>query len=246
MLDLLQQLFPEPSVIAIVAPITILCIFLFLYCSGTLKLSHGIKTNYTRKLFHILVFSFAGVLGYLFDFRAVMLYGGITGLIIIYVIYRGEGKVLYEGIGREQDHPHRSLYIGVPFITTAIGGLLNNYLFAELALVGYLVSGWGDAIGEPIGVRFGRHRYKVPSLKGVYCERSIEGSIAIFLMSSFGTAVALILISGIIWWFVILIALVVGLAAALIEAVSPHGLDNLTTQVGAVTVCACIIWYVLG
>ena len=44
----------------------------------------------------------------LFDFRADMLYGGITGLIVIYSIFIGEGHVFYEGIAREQDAPHRS------------------------------------------------------------------------------------------------------------------------------------------
>jgi len=241
MLEFLNQLFPEPQVIAIVTPITILCIFLFLYCSGTLQLSYKIKTNYTRKLFHILVFSIAGVIGFFFGFRAVMLYGGITALIVIFVIYLGEGHILYEGIAREQDKPHRSLYIGVPFITTAIGGLLNNYFFLEFALVGYLVAGWGDAIGEPVGVRFGKHRYKVPSLRGVKCTRSVEGSIAIFTMSAIGTAVALFLIGIASMQVIFIAAILTGIATALVEAVSPHGLDNLTTQVGAVGVCVGII-----
>jgi len=150
-------------VICIVTPITIICIVLFLFISGSLKINYKIKTNYTRKLFHILVFTFAGMVGFFFDFRAVMLYGGITGLIVIYAIYLGDGHILYEGMAREQDEPHRSFYIGVPFITTAIAGLFNNILFGQLALVGYLVAGWGDASGEPIGVRFGKHKYKVPS-----------------------------------------------------------------------------------
>lgn len=241
MLEFLNQLFPEPYVIALVTPITIFCIFLFLYCSGTLKLSYKIKTNYTRKLFHILVFSFAGVIGLFFEFRAVMLYGGITALIVIFVIYLGEEHILYEGIAREQDKPHRSLYIGVPFITTAIGGLLNNYFFLEFALVGYLVAGWGDAIGEPVGVRFGKHRYKVPSLRGVKCTRSIEGSSAILVMSAIGTAVALFLIGGVSMQVILIVAILTGIATALIEAISPHGLDNLTTQVVAVGVCVGII-----
>jgi phytol kinase len=241
MLDILQELFPSQSIIFIVTPVSIFCIFLFLFCSGKLKLSYNIKTNYTRKLFHILVFSVAGIIGLLYDFKAVMLYGGITGLIIIFVIWLGEDNILFEGIGREQDIPHRRFYIGVPFISTAIGGLINNMLFLELALVGYLVAGWGDAVGEPIGVRFGKHRYKVPSLRGVSCERSVEGSIAILIMSAFATAIALFLICGISWWIIVITALIVGFATALIEAVSPHGIDNLTTQVMAVVVCYSVL-----
>ncbi|MCK5560951.1 MAG: hypothetical protein KAJ51_10175, partial [Thermoplasmata archaeon] len=166
-------------------------------------------------------------MGFFFGFKAVMLYGGIAALIVIFMIYLGDGHILYEGIAREQDKPHRSLYIGVPFITTAIGGLLNNYFFLEFALVGYLVAGWGDAIGEPVGVKFGKHRYKVPSLRGVKCTRSIEGSSAILVMSVIGTAVALFLIGGLSLWVIIIAAIITGIATALVEAASPHGLDNL-------------------
>ena len=241
MLDFIEQLFPPPIIIAIVAPITLILIFSFLYLSGTLKLKNNVKTNYTRKIFHFLVFTIAGVIGFFFGFSAVLLYGGITALIIIYVIHLGEGHLLFEGIGREQDAPHRRMYIGVPFITTAIGGLINNIVFLELALVGYLVAGWGDAVGEPIGVRFGKHRYKVPSLRGVYCERSVEGSSAIFVMSVVATFVALFLIGGFNLWVIIVAAMITGIATSLVEAVSPHGLDNLTTQVVAVSVCYAVL-----
>jgi hypothetical protein len=43
----------------------------------------------------------------------------------------------------------------------------------ELALVGYLVTGWGDAVGEPVGVWIGRHRFRVLSLTGIPSERPI-------------------------------------------------------------------------
>ncbi len=241
MLKLLTQIFPELFVIAIITPLTIVCIFSFLYISGTLKINNKIKTNFTRKLFHILVFTLAGVIGFFFGFKGVMFYGGVTGLIIIYVIYLGAGNLFYEGIGREQDEPHRSFYIGVPFITTAIGGLLNNVIFAEFALVGYLVAGWGDAIGEPVGVQLGKHKYKVPSLRNVSCTRSIEGSMAILILSAIGTYVALTLIGDISLWVMIQAALITGMATTLIEAFSPHGIDNLTTQVCAVGVCYWVI-----
>ncbi len=79
--DIYSLLFPEPFVIAIITPLTIISIFIFLYIAGTLNLTKKLKTNYTRKVFHILVFTQVSAVGYLFGFQAVMLYGGITGLI---------------------------------------------------------------------------------------------------------------------------------------------------------------------
>ena len=59
-------------------------------------------------------------------------------------------------------------------MTTAIGGVLCNLLFPRYAYIGYLVCGWGDAVGEPIGMRWGKHRYNVPSMRGVPAQRSSQ------------------------------------------------------------------------
>jgi phytol kinase len=244
MIGFIIHLFPKLDVIALITPVTIICILLFLFISGILKLKYQIKTNYTRKLFHILVFTNAGVFGYFYDHTAVMFYGGLTGLIIICVIYQGEGKILYEGIAREQDKPHRSFYIGVPFICTALGGLFNSFLFGQLAIIGYLVAGWGDAIGEPIGVRFGKHKYNVPTLQNVKCQRSLEGSIAIAVMSAVAVAVGLYLINIASYWTILMICVACGILTALVEAVSPHGIDNFTTQAISVTICSSILYLI--
>jgi phytol kinase len=243
MIDFLKQLFPELYVITLIIPVTLICIFTFLYISGILKIRFQIKTNYTRKLFHILVFTIAGLIGYFYDHTAVMFYGGLTGLIIIYVIILGEGHIFYEGIAREGDNPHRSFYIGVPFICTALGGLFNSFAFGQLAIIGYFVAGWGDAIGEPVGVRFGKHKYSVLSLQSVQCQRSLEGSAAIMIMSSLAVMTGLYLIGGFGWFTIIITALIVGSITTIVEAISPHGLDNFSTQVSAVVICYGVLYY---
>ena len=241
MLDFLTLIFPTISEIIILTPITILLIFLFLFLAGKIKIKYNIKTNYTRKLFHILVFTMAGVIGLIIGHKGVMFYGGLTGLIMIYVIYQGKGYILYEAVAREQDEPHRSFYIGVPFLSTALGGLFNTYLFGSLAIVGYLVAGWGDAIGEPIGVRFGKHKYKVPTLRKVACQRSLEGSLAVLIVSMLAIFIVLWLISDYSWWLIIISSVLAGIITAIVEAVSPHGLDNFTTQIAAAAVCFGIL-----
>jgi phytol kinase len=98
--------------------------------------------------------------------------------------------------------------------------------------VGYLVSGWGDAAGEPVGARWGRHRYKVRALWGVACTRSLEGSLGVFIASWVAAFVGL-QIALVAWPPAIAISLATAGAAALVEAVSSHGLDNLTMQMAA-------------
>jgi phytol kinase len=123
----------------------------------------------------------------------------------------------------------------VPLATTALGGVLANLLFGDFAVVGYLVAGWGDAVGEPVGTRWGRHRYRVPSLAGVPATRSLEGSSAVLLCGA-AAAVIVLLARGYGAPTAVAVGLACGLAGALVEAVSSHGLDNLTVQLaGAAT-----------
>ena len=135
-------------------------------------------------------------------------------------------------MARPSDAPHRSLFILIPLATTALGGVLANLLFAPFAPVGYMVTGWGDAVGEPVGTSWGRHRYRVPSLVGVSAIRSLEGSTAVF---SVGTAAAVVVLLGMGFPFptAVRVGLACGAAGTAIEAFSSHGLDNLTVQLGA-------------
>jgi phytol kinase len=122
---------------------------------------------------------------------------------------------------------------------TALGGVVSAVLAGPQASVGYLVAGWGDAVGEPVGSRWGRHRYRVPSLAGVPAERSWEGSLAVFLASWAAAAVALASLGA--SQGLVLVALACAAAATSVEALSNHGLDNLTVQVTASVVAAWLI-----
>jgi len=171
----------------------------------------------------------------------VMLFGGLTALVVLYAVWRGDRFPFYEAMARPTDAPRRTLFILIPLATTAVGGLLSNLLFGPFALVGYLVGGWGDAVGEPVGAAFGRHRYRVPSLGGVAATRSLEGSAAVLLVGVAAAGFGL-LPGGWSPGAVTLAAVACGLAGALVESVSHHGLDNLTIQIAA----AGVAWMLLG
>jgi phytol kinase len=220
----------DPETWLVYAPISLVFLVVIAYIGGYLKLMHKVKTNYTRKWFHITVFCFAGFLAVFGSFEGVLIYGGIAALFIFFVLWRGDGNIFYEGIAREQDSPNRSLYIILPLITTAVGGVLGRALFDAFSLVGYFVVGLGDAVGEPMGVRFGKHRYKVPTVTKVECTRSIEGSLSVFAVSTISSIILLSYAFGETVLVAVGIGLVIGLVAAIIEAITPHGLDNFTVQ----------------
>lgn len=205
--------------------------------AGYLKLHKGLKTNYSRKVFHFIVFSAATLIAWFWGLPGTIIYGICCGIFLIISLMEGDGSLLYEGIAREQDKPQRSLYLIFPFVSTAIGGMLGNIFFGASAIVGYLVVGWGDAVGEPFGVRFGRHTYRVSTLTGIKCQRSLEGSVAVFVASA--AAASLLLMNPVH-------GAIIGLVAALVEAHSPHGWDNLTVQIAATAAASLLgLWFPL-
>jgi phytol kinase len=191
----------------------------------------GVRVAYTRKIFHFAIFSLAAVVHTVWSLPGTLVFGSVIAGMVLAAVAAGDGQPFYEALARDSDRPHRSLFILVPLATTAVGGLASALLAGPFASVGYLAAGWGDAVGEPVGARWGRHPYRVPSLAGVPAERTLEGSIGVFLVASAGSTIAL-------WSLgftgsVLAVGVACGVVAACVEAVSHHGLDNLTVQVAA-------------
>ena len=232
MLQLFLSALPSLQTLAIVAPIAILYGILVSLIVGKLRVERNVRTAYTRKLFHFSIFTMATVVHLIWRLPGVTVLGIVTTAIVLYAIYRGDGFPLYEALARPSDSPRRTLFIVVPLVTTALGGIATNTFFPGYAYIGYLVCGWGDAVGEPVGSRWGRHRYRVPSLSGVPATRSVEGSTAVFVVGA-AAAIAGFITFGRAPADALLIGLGCGFVGALVEAVSNHGTDNLTTQLAA-------------
>ncbi len=224
--------FPSWKAIVVGGPIGLVWSYLCLYFSGVLKRDYELQTGYTRKIFHFLIFASAALIHTIWDTSIVCLFGGMASIIIFYAIVRGPGNLLYEAMAREKDAPHRTYFIVAPYFATLVGGLTSNILFGEVAVVGYLVTGFGDAIGEPVGTRFGKHRYRVPSFRGVKTTRSYEGSAAVLVACAIAIALGIVFSSTLeLSAKSVLMIPVLAIACTFLEAISPHGWDNATLQI---------------
>ncbi|MEM8810528.1 MAG: hypothetical protein AAGF01_31340, partial [Cyanobacteria bacterium P01_G01_bin.38] len=109
-----------------------------------------------------------------------------------------------------------------------------DLLFAQMAVtrIAVLVVGIADGVAEPIGRRYGRHRYRVLSIWGTSSFRSLEGSMAVW-----GTTLAVILCcsaraaAGYSSW--VAAALLTASFVSVVEAISPRGCDNFTLLLAA-------------
>jgi len=200
-----------------------------------LKTERRLPSGYTRKLFHVLIFTSAVFVQVLGGFWAVCVFGVMVSLVVGLAVIRGPGSPFYEALAREHDGPDRTYYIVVPYFATLIGGMASNIFFGPLAMIGYLVGGLGDAAGEPAGVRWGRHRYKISRGK------TFEGSVAVML----GCVVALLIgvaISPELRFDMraAIVLPVIAMVCTVVEALSPRGWDNAPMQI-VPTVLAAIL-----
>lgn len=199
------------------------------FCAAQLH-RRGWRVGDTRKVFHFCIFTGAALLRWRVDPASVVVFGAVVASGILYAVWRENRSELFNALARPDDYPHQRLHVVAPLLSTAAGGFLAQWIAGPLAVVAFLVTGWGDAVGEPIGVRWGRHRYRVPTWGSSKAERSWEGSAAVLLASSLAAASGLV-ICGYSGMNVVGYALALGLSAAVIESISPHGFDNLTLLV---------------
>ena len=229
MLNSFNLNFPCPVVVVLGALLALVWSYYCLRFAGYLKTTRGVRTGYTRKVFHALIFLSAVAAHAVGGFVAVCVFGTMVSLVVGLAVLRGPNDRLYEALAREQDGPARTYYIVSSYFATLIGGLASNILFGPLAVVGYLVGGLGDAAGEPVGTRWGRHRYLGLSARAT---KTFEGSIGVLAASVAALLIAIAIRPELHLDLRSVIALpLIAIVCTLVEAFSPRGWDNVPMQV---------------
>lgn len=207
------------------------------YITGLFVIYKNVKVNYTRKINHFMLFFVPIFLnrGYVHEESIGLFVIGAFLAVIKFIFYikpiRDRVpfiKVMFCSFDRPEDRPYTLLWL----VTQTAAGycvlIPMSTLFArigyiDLAIIPILIYGIGDGLAEPVGVRFGKHKYRTPALftrREYY--RTLEGSSVVFLTS-------LIVIAAYYSYFTptqFFVALItVPVVMTLVEAVSPHTWD---------------------
>ena len=218
--------------------------FIIMYLSGLLVLKKGVNVNYTRKINHFSLLAVPFLLCIILPCRpssggtndyVIQIIGLLSGLLFFVLFLKpirkrvGIFNTAFSSIDRPEDRPYTLIWITTQtaanfIVAIPIAMYLNMINMPELIFIIILVNGIGDGLAEPVGVRFGKHKYQTYALltKRKY-ERSIEGSACIFI-----TSFAIIILFGpmlIPYQFVIAL-ITFPIMMTLAEAKAPHSWDN--------------------
>ncbi|MFC1887648.1 diacylglycerol/polyprenol kinase family protein [Candidatus Cloacimonadota bacterium] len=197
-----------------------------------LKKKGKLSTVYTRKIFHILIFTAAGLIVLYLETMTIFLYGFIISCLILITLYVLRNSRFFEALTRESDRSKGNLHIILPLVCTAVGGAVSVLFFGKLAMIGFLVTGWGDGLADPIGTCWGKHKFRAASWDNEKRYKSMEGSSAVLIFAFIAATVSTVLL-GYSVMEIFPTLLLISIVAVLVEAFSFPGTDNLTIQIAA-------------
>jgi len=205
-------------------------IFLIILVSGKMESLKLLTSKTSRKFLHMMIGNLPFIIP-LFSYNSFPLnFPFFVAAPFILVSFLASSysplKQIYEkmqglSVLTEGGHKLGLVFYSISYTVLALFFSARPYVIAA----GILPMAYGDASAALVGEKYGRRRYKV------FANKSLEGSIAMFLVSFLSLTVSLVFFSilySLSFYTSILAALAVALVAVFAETLSPLGLDNLT------------------
>jgi len=173
----------------------------------------------SRKFLHIMVGNIAFLLP-LFVTKEIMAFVA-AGPFILFTFLMSPYTPIKSMRGKTSAAGH-----GMGLVYYAITWAILAYLFFDnmvVIAIGILAMSYGDGFASVIGLKFGKKKYNVFG-----DEKSYVGSSAMFIFTFILMIVALLFYDITITFNVLMILAIIALVAAVVEGITPKGLDNFT------------------
>jgi len=219
----------------------LLLTFLIAYLSGLLVKYKHVKVNYTRKIDHLCLFFIPALLDYLFLHNitvpaSLMIINRGLFVLSTFIIFikpvRSRVSIIataFSSFDRPEDRPNTLLWytsqiiIGY-FILVPVIAVYDRFHILNLLSIPMFIIVFGDGLAEPIGIRFGKHKYAVYSIFPIKkYVRSLEGSLTVFITS---VIIIFIFMHSFSHAQLLITLVTVPIAMTLAEAFSPHTWDD--------------------
>ena len=215
-----------------------LSLWIIAYGTGSLVLYKGVKVNYTRNINHFALFFLPMYLDTIIPYGKAIEFVTVSGFlsVLTLIIYIDPVRSripfiarMFLSFDRPEDRPYTLKWLStqiaagyiiiIPMIILFSKAGLNNLIFIPV-----FINGIGDGLAEPIGIRFGRLKYKTYALfsKRKYI-RTIEGSACVFITS---IIVILFFHASFSYPEFICALIIIPIVMTLAEAFAPHTWDT--------------------
>lgn len=221
-----------------VEAIKLLVLYSVAFATGVLVLRLGVRVNYTRKVNHFVLFFVPIFLHHFFELERSLIATTGTGMILLASLglyvqpLRSRVPALntmFASFDRPEDRPHTLWWLTSQIVAGYMVIIPLAIVFARLGhgwlmMIPILINAIGDGLAEPVGVRFGRHEYRVRPLHGdrTYV-RTLEGSACVLLTGMVVIALFHGQFTTVQFWTAMLTVPVI---MTLAEALSPHTWDT--------------------
>lgn len=128
---------------------------------------------------------------------------------------------------------------GMGLVYYSITWTILAYLFFDnmvVIAIAILAMSYGDGLASIIGMKFGVRKYNVYG-----DQKSYIGSMSMFIFTFITIIIALIYYDISITKYIVVVMVFISVVAALVEGLTPKGLDNLTVPF----MCVFLYWYIL-
>jgi len=206
----------------------------YIYVTILLIITEKLLSKYpsvSRKVLHIMVGNVAFILP-IFETKEIMAFIA-AGPFIIFTFLMSPYTPIKSIKGKTSAAGH-----GMGLVYYSITWTILAYLFFDnmvVIAIGILAMSYGDGFASLLGVKYGKKKYKVFG-----DEKSYIGSAAMFLFTFITTLIAVFYYNIPFTTLLLVILLFIAFISALIEGITPKGVDNLTVPF----VAAFIYWIV--
>lgn len=213
-------------------------IHLIAFFEGLLVLNCKWRVNYTRKINHFFVFFSPYLFKFIFPYEESLktqIIIALVGLSTLTIYLKPIRKkvtfvaTMFAAFDRPEDRPHTLKWLFTQYLATYLVAIPLWLIFDKLGHteaipIIILINAIGDGLAEPVGITWGKNKYRVNALfTSKRYERSLQGSACVFLVA----ILALLAYRDSFTTLHFLRALIILPATAtLAEAKSPHTWDS--------------------
>jgi len=204
---------------------TIAFVFVVIGIAEVIRKSLSLSSNFTRKVIHVGVGNWIFLWPFAFDHWYAILVPPALFVVLNYVSYRRE---LFKAMERkEKAGGLGTVYYAITLTIIAPIAMLLGVSWIAASTI--MLMAWADGLADPIGRRYGKHKYRIAG-----STKSLEGSLGFFMIGVCAVAATLFFFgafSALPAVNIPIFALGIAALGTLIEAVSPAGTDNLTVPI---------------